>query len=223
MSRNITDLPLFYELPLRPDFSAETRLLAAGCRYVAGVDEVGRGPLAGPVVTAAVILDAAHIPAGLNDSKKLSAKMRARLYEEILQKAIAVSIASLSASAIDRTDIRKAALEAMRRSVAGLAIQPQYVLVDGRDIPPGLPCSADALIKGDQRSVSIAAASIVAKVVRDRMMERAGIVYPAYGFEKHAGYATVIHRTAIEEQGPVKGLHRYSFAPVKGRFTENLS
>lgn len=223
MSRNITDLPLFYELPLRPDFSAETRLLAAGCRYVAGVDEVGRGPLAGPVVTAAVILDAAHIPAGLNDSKKLSAKMRARLYEEILQKAIAVSIASISASAIDRTDIRKAALEAMRRSVAGLAIQPQYVLVDGRDIPPGLPCSADALIKGDQRSVSIAAASIVAKVVRDRMMERAGVVYPAYGFEKHAGYATVIHRTAIEEQGPVKGLHRYSFAPIKGRFTENLS
>ncbi|MHC5306616.1 ribonuclease HII [Bartonella sp. LJL80] len=223
MSRNTTDLPLFYELPLRPDFSAETRLLAAGCRYVAGVDEVGRGPLAGPVVTAAVILDAAHIPAGLNDSKKLSAKMRARLYEEILQKAIAVSIASLSASAIDRTDIRKAALEAMRRSVAGLAIQPQYVLVDGRDIPPGLPCSADALIKGDQRSVSIAAASIIAKVVRDRMMERAGVVYPAYGFEKHAGYATVIHRTAIEQEGPVKGLHRYSFAPIKGRFTVNLS
>ena len=218
MSEKKSDLPLFYNVPLQPDYSAEERLLSKGYQHIAGVDEVGRGPLAGPVVTAAVILDRNNIPIGLNDSKKLSAKKRMKLFCDILDSALAVSVSSLSATTIDKTDIRKAALEAMRRSVAGLFVNADYVLVDGRDIPPGLKCPAEALIKGDQRSQSIAAASIVAKVVRDRMMERAGEVYPEYGFEKHVGYATAAHRSAIEDKGPVSRLHRYSFAPIKGRF-----
>jgi len=111
----------------------------------------------------------------------------------------------------------------MRRAVYGLSVRPCHVLVDGRDVPPGLPCNADALIKGDQRSMSIAAASVIAKVFRDRMMVIAGLAYPAYSFEKHVGYATVVHRRAIEEQGPIRGLHRYSFAPIKGRFMDETN
>jgi len=203
-----------------PDFAGELRLLQHGARHVAGVDEVGRGPLAGPVVAAAVILAADNLPAGLDDSKRLTARQRAAFYEDIMARAVAVSVCGLSARAIDRSDIRKCSLEAMRRAVCGLAVRPCHALIDGRDIPPGLPCAADAWIKGDQRSISIAAASIIAKVLRDRMMARAGCVYPAYQLEKHAGYATPAHRKAIEEQGPVRGLHRYSFAPVKGRFVD---
>lgn len=223
MSDKFTDLSLLFDdLPLRPDFSIEKRLLTQGIHCVAGVDEVGRGPLAGPVVTAAVVLDGNNIPNGLNDSKKLSVKQRDRLYDEILKTALAVSICSLSATAIDKTDIRKASLEAMRQAVSGLFLKVDCVLVDGRDIPPDLHCSAKALIKGDQRSQSIAAASIIAKVTRDRMMERVGIFYPAYAFEKHVGYATALHRAALEKDGPVKGLHRFSFSPIKGRFQGTL-
>lgn len=222
MSDKNTDCPLLFDLPKEPDFSLEKRLLGKRFRHIAGVDEVGRGPLAGPVVTAAVILDCNNIPSGLNDSKKLSAKKRDKLYEIILETALAVSICSLSATTIDRTDIRKAALEAMRRAVMGLFVKADYVLVDGRDIPPNMALPAEALIKGDGRSLSISAASIVAKVTRDRLMEKVGQAYPAYGFEKHVGYGTFFHRSVIETVGPVERLHRFSFAPIKGRFKGSL-
>ncbi|MBB5073504.1 ribonuclease HII [Bartonella callosciuri] len=191
--------------------------------HIAGVDEVGRGPLAGPVVTAAVILDKDHIPEGLNDSKKLSIQRRNELYDEILQNALAISIASLCAHTIDQSNIRKATLEAMRRCITGLAVPANYALVDGRDIPSHLPCSATALIKGDQRSISIAAASIIAKVTRDRMMECAGQVYKGYGLEKHVGYATPAHRAALNTYGPIMRLHRYSFSPLKERYRDDMS
>lgn len=203
-------------LSLQPNFSYESDLQNQGFFHIAGVDEVGRGPLAGPVVTAAVILDKDYIPDGLNDSKKLSLRQRERLYNEILQNALAISITSLCAHTIDQSNIRKATLEAMHRCLTGLAVPVHYALIDGRDIPSELPCPATALIKGDQRSVSIAAASIVAKVTRDRMMEYAGQIYKGYGLEKHVGYATLAHRVALDKYGPIVGLHRYSFAPLKG-------
>lgn len=193
--------------------------MARGFRHIAGIDEAGRGPLAGPVVAAAVVLDPDDLPEGLDDSKRLNAKKRDVLYDIILTKAVSVSVASLCARSIDRSDIRKAALEAMRRSFMGLILSPEHALIDGRDIPPGLTCPGSALVKGDQRSVSIAAASIIAKVTRDRMMMRAGMVHPSYGLEIHAGYGTAKHRAAIDAKGPVSGLHRYSFAPIKGRYS----
>lgn len=212
---------LFPDLPQVPDFSLESRSKRQGLWPVAGTDEAGRGPLAGPVVAAAVILDPRDIPTGLNDSKKLSAAQREALYDRILSIAT-VSIASSSPARIDLTDIRKASLDAMRRAVAGLDIEARHVLADGRDVPMGLTCSGEAVVKGDARSVSIAAASIVAKVMRDRMMARAGLLYPAYGFEIHAGYGTDRHRSAIVTHGPCP-LHRMSFRPLKdvnGQATE---
>ncbi|AQS41085.1 MAG: Ribonuclease HII [Candidatus Tokpelaia hoelldobleri] len=213
--------PSLFVLPEKPDFSGELRLMEQGIVHVAGVDEAGRGPLAGPVVAAAVVFAADNLPQGLDDSKRLPPARRAELYENILSRAVAVSVASISARAIDGSDIRKAALAAMRRAVAGLSVSAGYVLVDGRDVPPGLPCLAEAWIKGDQRSLSIAAASIIAKVLRDRMMERAGNIYPAYGFARHAGYGTAVHRRAIEEQGAIAGLHRFTFAPLKNMHIED--
>lgn len=217
MKRLISDSPRLFEIPLAPDFSEETKYLARGLKHIAGIDEAGRGPLAGPVVAATVVLDPDDLPEGLDDSKRLKAAKRDALYEVILAKAVSVSVASLSARSIDASDIRKAALEAMRRSFMGLTLSPDHALVDGRDVPPGLSCPGSALVKGDQRSISIAAASIVAKVTRDRMMDRAGAVHHAYGFEVHAGYGTIKHRNAIETAGPVPGIHRYTFAPIKGR------
>ncbi|EJF85792.1 ribonuclease HII [Candidatus Bartonella washoeensis] len=223
MPHRIDNLSNIFNLPRKPDFLCELNLQKQGFFHIAGVDEVGRGPLAGPVVTAAVILDKDHIPDGLNDSKKLSVKRRNGLYYEILQRALAVSIASLCARTVDQSDIRKATLEAMRRCITGLAIPAHYALIDGRDIPLQLPCPATALIKGDQRSASIAAASIIAKVTRDRMMENAGQVYKGYGLEKHVGYATLAHRLALAKYGPVVGLHRYSFSPLKERYRNDIS
>ncbi len=204
---------LFPDLPLVPDFSLESRARKRALWPVAGTDEAGRGPLAGPVVAAAVILDPERIPEGLNDSKKLSAAQREVLYERILSEAT-VSIASASPKRIDLIDIRKASLDAMRRAIAGLGLEARHVLADGRDVPMGLTCSGEAVVKGDARSVSIAAASIIAKVMRDRMMVRAGLVYPDYGFEVHAGYGTDRHRSAIATHGPCP-LHRMSFRPLK--------
>ena len=204
---------LFPDLPLVPDFSLENRARKRELWPVAGTDEAGRGPLAGPVVAAAVILDPKHIPEGLNDAKKLSAAQREVLYERILSLAT-VSIASSSPKRIDIIDIRKASLDAMRRAVAGLGLEARHVLADGRDVPMGLSCSGEAVVKGDARSVSIAAASIIAKVMRDRMMARAGLVYPDYGFEVHAGYGTDRHRSALVTHGPCP-LHRMSFRPLK--------
>ncbi|MBN9467615.1 MAG: ribonuclease HII [Bosea sp.] len=199
------------------DFSHEARAIAQGCQLVAGVDEVGRGPLAGPVVAAAVILDPQAIPDRLADSKLLSAPRREVLFDTILQQALAVGIGSASAIEIDRLNIRQATLLAMGRSVAALSLAPGLVLVDGND-PPALPCPCEAIIGGDALVCSIAAASIIAKVTRDRMMARLGQRYPAYGFACHAGYGTAKHRAAIKEHGPCPA-HRYSFAPVKGVWT----
>jgi len=219
MKRLSSDSPLLFEIPLAPDFSEERRHMSRGLRHIAGIDEAGRGPLAGPVVAATVVLDPNDLPEGLDDSKRLKAAKRDALYEIILAKALTVSVASLSARSIDASDIRKAALEAMRRSLMGLTLSPDHALIDGRDVPPGLPCPGSALVKGDQRSISIAAASIVAKVTRDRMMIRAGLAHPPYSLEVHAGYGTAKHRAAIETDGPVPGIHRYTFAPIKGRYS----
>lgn len=179
-----------------------------------GVDEAGRGPWAGPVVTAAVILDYSNLPVGLNDSKKLTESRRNALYDEICATAF-VSVASSSAATIDRMNIRAATLDAMRRAVAGLSRKAGYVLVDGRDVPPGLGVDGQALIKGDGRCLAIAAASIVAKVTRDRMMTACGANDNRYGFEIHMGYATARHRAAIVEHGASIRIHRVSFAPFK--------
>jgi ribonuclease HII len=202
-------------MPLAPDFSMEKRAIRRGLWPVAGLDEAGRGPLAGPVAAAAVILDPKAIPKGLDDSKRLTAAQREALFGDILASALAVSVASVSACGIDACDIRKASLEAMRRALAGLCVAPLLALADGRDIPPGLPCPAEAVVKGDQRSQSIAAASIVAKVTRDRMMAQVGRVHTQYGFGVHMGYATARHRTEIADHGPLPRLHRISFAPFR--------
>jgi ribonuclease HII len=188
---------------------------------VAGVDEVGRGPLAGPVVTAAVILDPAAIPPGLADSKLLTAAQREALYPLIMREALAVSFASASAAVIDASNIRAATLAAMARAVAGLSLMPRQVLVDGRDICAA-PCPVRAVIGGDASEPAIAAASIVAKVTRDRLMARLHTTFPLYGFASHAGYGTKAHRDAILAHGPCPE-HRFSFAPVKGRWVRPLS
>ncbi|RCL03696.1 MAG: ribonuclease HII [Candidatus Tokpelaia sp. JSC161] len=206
----------------KPNFSGELLLMRRGVRYIAGVDEVGCGPIAGPVIAASVILNHEALPDGLDDSKRLSARKRAVLYDVILSKALAVSVAGLSACSIDKSGIRFCSLEAMRRSIDALSIPPDYVLVDGCSVPHGLSCSASAWIKGDQRFISIAAASIIAKVVRDRMMVEAGIAYPLYQMERHVGYATVMHRQRLHEKGPVRGLHRYSFAPIKWKLLDEV-
>jgi ribonuclease HII len=217
MARRASDSPTLFSLPLRPDFSIELRLTDKGARLIAGADEAGRGPLAGPVVAAAVILDPDKIPHGLDDSKRIDKRGREEAFGRILAMARAVSLCSMSAEDIDATDVRKASLEAMRRAVAGLALTADHVLADGRDVPPGLECAATALVKGDQRSVSVAAASIIAKVMRDRMMDVAGMWHPEYGFEAHAGYGTARHSLALTVHKPIDRLHRFTFAPIKGR------
>jgi ribonuclease HII len=181
---------------------------------VAGVDEAGRGPLAGPVAAAAVILDPHNIPAGLDDSKAMSEAARDAAFLEILAKAHAVSFALLPPSEIDRLNIRGAALEAMRRAVLGLSVVPDRIIVDGKDTPPGLPFPCRAIIGGDASEPAISAASIVAKVMRDRLMVRLGAEIPAYGFEIHKGYGTRKHRAAIQNSGGCIH-HRRSFAPFK--------
>ena len=199
-----------------PDDRHERILAVRGCTIIAGIDEAGRGPLAGPVVAAAVVLDLANIPIGLNDSKKLTEKQREALFEFILNSAQAVSIASVSAETIDHINILQATMLAMRNAVCGLSLVADHVLIDGNRIPDHLPCPATALVKGDQRSVSIAAASIIAKVTRDRMMVNAGLVHQHYGFESHKGYGSATrHTDAIIAHGGVARLHRFSFAPLK--------
>lgn len=215
MARARSDSPPLFEVIEKPDFAVEKRAIRDGQWPVAGLDEAGRGPLAGPVVAAAVILDPKRIPKGLDDSKRLTAGERDALFDKILASALSVSMASICAEGIDTINILRASLEAMRRAALGLSLRPKLALADGRDIPPGLPCEGRALIKGDQRSQSIAAASIVAKVMRDRMMSGCGRVHLDYGFEAHMGYATSRHRTAIGNHGPVARLHRVSFAPFR--------
>ena len=194
----------------KPDFKVERRLLREGVGPVAGVDEVGRGPLAGPVAVAAVILDPRDLPAGVDDSKALSAQRREELFEIILAKAASVSLAFASAEEIDALNIRGATLAAMARAVNGLALRPAIALVDGRDEPPGCGCAARAIVGGDATCLSIAAASIVAKVARDRLMTRLDAHYPDYGFARHVGYATKVHVAAIARYG-FSPYHRLTF------------
>ena len=176
---------------------------------IAGVDEAGRGPLAGPVVAAAVILHPGAEILGINDSKKLSEKMLETLYPEILDKAMAVGIGIVSAARIDEINILQATYEAMRKAVEGLCFSPDLLLVDAVTIP-GLAVKQVPIIKGDAKSLSIGAASIVAKVTRDRLMRELDAIYPQYGFEGHKGYGTAAHIAALKEFGPCP-VHRRSF------------
>lgn len=217
MAKRSSDSPSQFELPVSPDFSFEKKLYADGCTTVAGTDEAGRGPLAGPVVAAAVVLDPLNLPFGLDDSKRLKKSQREQAFTDIVAKAKAIAFCSLSAEEIDRTDIRKASLEAMRRAVSALSVKVDHVLADGRDVPLGLACPATALIKGDQRSLSIAAASIIAKVMRDRTMHEVGAEWIRYGFGNHAGYGTKAHTDAISAHGPVTRIHRFTFAPIRAK------
>jgi ribonuclease HII len=203
-------LPLDEE-PLRPTFARERAAMKRGIFPVAGCDEAGRGPLAGPVVAAAVILDPKRIPRGLNDSKKLTPEQREALYHKICASA-EVAVAVGSRERIDRDNIRQASLWALARAVAGLAIRPRLVFVDGRD-RIDVPCDCEAVISGDAIVVSIAAASIVAKVTRDRLMTHLGLIHPGYGFERHMGYSVPEHARALAALGPTIH-HRRSFAPV---------
>lgn len=211
-AKKSTQASLFPQPLQAPDFSLEIEA-DVDSRIVAGTDEAGRGPLAGPVVAAAVVLDRHAIPPGLDDSKKLTAAKREELFVQILFHAD-VAIATSGPGHIDRLDIRQASLDAMRRALAALPRRPNFALIDGRDVPASLCCPARAVIKGDSRSLSIAAASIVAKVARDRMMTHAASCFDAYGFDRHAGYGTAAHRQAIADHGPCR-LHRMSFRPLR--------
>jgi ribonuclease HII len=212
----IQRLPL-NEPVLRPSFRRERRALARGIWPVAGCDEAGRGPLAGPVAAAAVVLDPERIPRGLNDSKKLDAEEREKLYDKICASA-QVSVAFGSIARIDRDNILRASLWALTRAVKALPVRPQLVFVDGNNrIDCG--CECQAVVSGDALVSSIAAASIVAKVTRDRLMTQLGLAHPGYGFERHMGYSVPGHFEALSRLGP-SIYHRKSFAPVAEKLAE---
>jgi len=196
----------------KPDYELEKLAIFRGATSVVGVDEVGRGPLAGPVMAAAVVLDPDRIPEGLNDSKKLGIKRREALYEQILDVAD-VGFGEASVEEIDDINILQASLLAMQRAVHDLRSLPDYALVDGKFIPKSLNIPAEGIVKGDAKSVSISAASIVAKIRRDRMMESLAQQFPGYGWERNAGYPTKEHREAIHRLG-ITPHHRRSFRPI---------
>jgi ribonuclease HII len=197
---------------LPPDDSFERAAWARGFRLVAGVDEVGRGPLAGPVVAAAVVLDPDAIPSGLADSKRLSPARRVALASEIHRRA-AVGVGLADVAEIDALNILEASMLAMSRALAALPVAPDLALIDGNRCPRGLACPAEAVVRGDARAVSIAAASIVAKVARDAMMADLDRAFPGYGWAINAGYPTPAHLGALTRLG-VTPHHRRSFAPV---------
>ena len=194
-----------------PDLAFERKAMRRGNKLVAGVDEAGRGPLAGPVVVAAVILNHRKVPDGLDDSKKLTPEFREELHERLMATAL-VSIAVAPPSVIARLNILHASLWAMRQAVLGLNLRPDHVLVDGNIVPKDLPCSGEAVIGGDGRSASIAAASIIAKVTRDRMCQIMHCDEPDFGFHGHKGYSTPEHLAALSAHGPGRH-HRMAFAP----------
>lgn len=189
---------------------------------IAGVDEVGRGPLVGAVVTAAVILDPANPIEGLTDSKKLSEKKRNFLFEQIKNKALAWSLGRAEPDEIDNLNILQATMLAMERAVNGLSITPNMVLIDGNRVPKGLKMPSEAVVKGDLRVAEISAASIIAKVTRDREMELLDAKYPQYGFAKHKGYPTKAHIDALAQYGVID-QHRKTFKPVKNASTITAS
>jgi ribonuclease HII len=191
-------------------FVFERELWNRGFTRVAGIDEAGRGPLAGPVVAAAVVFSVGSYISGVDDSKRVSAHKRERLYEEILATALSVNVGIVDEREIDRTDIATATFTAMNTAIDQLSERPQYILVDGREIPD-CPYRQKAIIGGDRKSFSIAAASIVAKVTRDRIMRAHDRQYPEYGFAQHKGYATLKHREALKKYGPCH-VHRRSFS-----------
>ena len=192
-----------------PDFTFETKAGAHQGRIICGVDEAGRGPLAGPVVAAAVILDPENIPEGLNDSKVLSHSARERLLNIIVQNA-KIGVGISEPGEIDRINILWASMIAMHRAVENLNISIDCALIDGNRVPPDLICDAHAIVKGDAKSLSIAAASIVAKVTRDRIMAEADSRFPGYGWTGHKGYPTKAHRAAVETLGR-SPAHRWTF------------
>ncbi|UCE86429.1 MAG: ribonuclease HII, partial [Deltaproteobacteria bacterium] len=193
-------------------FRRERQLARAGARLVAGVDEAGVGPLAGPIVAAAVVLPGRVSLAGLDDSKRVDPRRRARLDAEIRRQALAFAVAELAAAEVDALNVYRAGLEAMRRAVEGLPLRPDHVLVDARTIP-GICAPQTAILGGDASEACIAAASILAKEHRDRVMRRHHAEYPEYGFARHKGYGTAAHREALRRYGPCP-IHRRSFAPV---------
>lgn len=192
----------------------EKHLWANGIQFVAGIDEVGRGPLAGPVVTAAVILPQDFHVLEINDSKQLSSEKRDQLFDEIQAKALAIGIGVKEHSVIDEVNIYQATKLAMLEAIQKLPIAPEHLLIDAMQLPTSIP--QESLIKGDAKSLSIAAASIVAKVTRDRMMAEYDRLYPGYGFAQNAGYGTKVHLEGLETLG-VCPIHRHSFAPVRNR------
>ncbi|MEX2518711.1 MAG: ribonuclease HII [Paracoccaceae bacterium] len=201
-----------------PDFTHED---AAPVRPVAGVDEAGRGPWAGPVVASAVILDIGSAPAGLNDSKKLTARRRETLFDALHASGSWIGVGVATVEEIDRLNILRAADLAMVRALAALARRAGFALIDGNRIPPGLPCPAAALVGGDGRSLSIAAASIIAKVTRDRVMAELALSHPGYGWERNAGYGVPAHRAALIRLG-VTPHHRRSFRPIHNMLCEEI-
>lgn len=204
-----------------PDYTFETAALSRGLARVAGVDEVGRGPLAGPVTAAAVVLDPDRIPQGLRDSKAIP-KDRLEAIAAQIHEMAEVSIAHASVEEIDRLNILHASMLAMERAVAGLALAPDHSLIDGNRIPPGLKGRAEAVVKGDARCLSIAAASIVAKVARDRIMVDLAQQHPGYGWETNAGYPAPAHLKALLDLG-VTPWHRRSFKPVHNILYQDVS
>ena len=188
----------------------DTAIREEGFSVIAGVDEAGRGPLAGPVTAAAVILPDGVVIDGLNDSKKLTEKKRELLFDVIKETAISYCIAHATVEEIEEYNILQATFLAMRRAVAGLTLPPELVLIDGNQLPTGLTLPARTMVKGDSHSASIAAASILAKVTRDRYMDEQDKLYPAYGFAKHKGYGTKAHYEALASEG-LSPIHRPSF------------
>ncbi|MBR2733408.1 MAG: ribonuclease HII [Selenomonadaceae bacterium] len=195
-------------------YAFEDEARADGYNLIAGVDEAGRGSLVGAVVVAAVILPGDLYLERLNDSKKISAKVRETLYDEIISAAISWSVVAVDVAEIDTLNIYRATLEGMKRAVAGLNVQPEFVLTDAMKVDFGDKISTRSIIHGDALSASIAAASIIAKVTRDRLADRWAVDYPEYGFEHNRGYGTAEHIAAIEKHGPTP-IHRRSFNPVK--------
>ena len=193
-----------------PDFELENALINSGKTHVCGVDEAGRGPLAGPVCAAAVILPYGLEIEGLNDSKKLSEKKREALYDIIIEKAIAYNIAFGTLEEIEEYNILEATYIAMNRAIDGLKIKPDHALIDGNRVPKGIKVPCDTVVKGDAKSFSIAAASVLAKVTRDRLLLEYDELYPEYNFKKHKGYGTKEHYEAIKKYGVCK-IHRLSF------------
>lgn len=205
---------------MNPLYEYDLSLCSATSRLI-GVDEAGRGALAGPVVVAAVILDYAFEIEGVNDSKKLSPARREKLFEQIISSAVAYHITEVDAAYIDVHNILQATLYGMRQAASELATENDLCLIDGNQMPRSLPCAANCIIRGDSHSACIAAASILAKVHRDRLMSAWDADYPLYGFARHKGYGTALHLQSLAEHGPC-ALHRKTFAPVSDYQIFNL-